>query len=262
LAQQAAEDGAALVIAVGGDGTLSEVVNGLMAQPPGARPEVATLPAGTGCDFIRSVGTSRDWAVALPRIARGRPTPCDVLRLRLGVERAVRYAINVAGVGVNGEVVRRVNRSGKRWGPRLTFLGATLAAVASWRPVPVELTWEGPAGCGRWSGPLSAIFLGNARYCGAGMCVAPRAELDDGAFDLLALPHQPLLRSALDLRRLYDGSIDKVKGAVSARAVSARVGLLGPGAVPVDVDGEQPGDTPVEVEIVPKALLLRHGTET
>lgn len=269
-AREAARAGARLVIACGGDGTASEVVDGLMSLP-GDRPEFGLVPGGTGSDLARTLGMPGRWDTALEAIRASAPQPTDVLRATFAGpagEPIHRHGINVLGMGLAGDVVRRVNASRKPLGGTLTFLGATVAALLAWRPVEAEVVWTDPEGVEHvWSGKLVNVFVANGRYCGSGMCVSPDGRMDDGVLGVVIVPSLPLLRMFRELPRLYDGSLPESTSLVTGRATrvratvrsAARAPAAGRDAVkvPSDLDGEQPGWLPVHVEVVPGALRVR-----
>ncbi len=260
LAAQAVLDGAELVVAVGGDGTAHEVVDGLIRRLPPDVPSVfSVVPAGTGCDLARTLGIPKDPVAAMQLIARSSPRRVDALwaRFDVGGRVAEEAAINIAGFGINGEVVRRANASSKRLGGRLTFLLATLQALASWRGVEVTVTWDGPAGPGQWRGVLSAGFLCNAQWCGGGILAGPKATMEDGVADLVVIPDQPVWTSLIHTRRLYDGTLHDMPGVLSARVFWVEVVADRGDAVRVDLDGEQPGSLPLRIDVLPGRLSVR-----
>lgn len=249
LAEEAAST-ADRVFAVGGDGTANEVVNGLMeAHRPGVA--FGVLPAGTGSDLVRTLGVPADWREAAPRLLRAEPKPTDVMegtfRQPDGSDRR-RWAINVIGLGMAGEVVRRVNEGSKALGGTLTFLGATLRTMAGWRSPRASLSWVDEAGApGSWQGELINVFVANGQYCGGGMWVGRGGAMNDGLLDLVVIPDQSLLSLVLRTPKLYDGLIREVHGVRSARVRELSAVPLGEGAVLADADGEQPGCLPVHI---------------
>ena len=164
-AKEAVQAGAEVVVAVGGDGTANEVVNGLRDAP--ASTVMAVLPAGTGSDLVKTLRMPTRMDHALDLVARGGGRAVDVVDLELGAERRPRRCINVAGFGVNGEVVARANRSSKRLGGTATFLWATATALATYVAPTVRIEWEAADGrSDGWSGRLSAAFLALVRRSG------------------------------------------------------------------------------------------------
>lgn len=259
IAREAAEDGAPIVLAVGGDGTANEVVGGLVAA---RRQDVqfGLVPAGTGSDLARALAVPKTWPEALAAIRASTPVRVDVMSGRFaqpdGSEWS-RIGINVIGLGMAGEVVRRVNEGSKALGGKVTFLAATLRTLASWRAPEASITWRDEHGAtGQWSGKLMNAFVANGRYCGGGMLVGPSASMTDGLLDVVIIPDLPLPRLLLSTGRLYDGSIAKVPGVISLRVRQLSATTRGR-FVPSDIDGEQPGGLPLSIEVVPRALLVR-----
>jgi diacylglycerol kinase (ATP) len=258
-ARAAAQAGADLVIAVGGDGTANEVVNGVMLA---GRPEVAfgLLPAGTGSDLAKTLAMPADWGEALGAIAAAPPAPTDVMIGTFTTDRGplVRYGINVIGMGLAGRVVRYANESGKQLGGRATFLISTLRAFATHRPTSAALSWETPEGdTGSWRGELLNVFIGNGRYCGGGMMTGPHARMDDGLLDIVIVEPTSVVRSLAGIRNLYDGTIGDLPHTATFRARAITAEPIDGSVLLSDVDGEQPGRLPAEVRCLHGALQVR-----
>lgn len=259
LTREALRGGAERVVAIGGDGTINEVVNGFFDEQGNAiAPDAsfALIPFGTGGDFRRTVSVPTELADAARVIAANHRRKIDVGRLEFttpGGTRAARMFANIASFGVSGVVDRLVNESGKRLG-RLSFALATARATWSYTNQRVQLVFDGGD---RVEATINTVAIANGRYFGGAMMVAPHAELDDGQFDVIAMGDfgfADLLKSG---RRLYQGThltMDKVT-ARRARVVEAEP--IDPGAViELDVDGENPGRLPARFELVPAALWL------
>jgi diacylglycerol kinase (ATP) len=259
LTRDALRGGAERVVAIGGDGTINEVVNGFFddqGKPIAPEASFAVIPFGTGGDFRRTVNLPAELADAARVIAANHRRKIDVGRLEFtaaGGARAARMFANIASFGVSGVVDRLVNESGKKLG-RLSFALATARATWSYTNQRVQLVFDG---ADRVEATINTVAVANGRYFGGAMMVAPHAELDDGQFDVIAMGDfgfADLLRSG---RRLYQGThlaMDKVT-ARRARVVEAEP--IDPGAViELDVDGENPGRLPARFELVPAALWL------
>ena len=263
LAAQAVADGAELVIAAGGDGTANEVVNGLLTAQESGLPlaTFALLPAGTGGDLVRTLRVPRGHAAAMEAIWGAPTRRIDVMRLQFvdhQGQSARRWCVNVAGIGMNGDVVARANRRSKRLGGRATFLLATLESLVRYRPGPVRLRWRDATDQeGEWEGTLSGAFLANGGWCGGGMWVGRGGAIDDGQLDLTVVPDLPLFQALIGAPRLFSGSLERVKGVsrVAVRWLEA-VALDG-AAIRFDCDGEQPGVLPLRAEVCEKALPVR-----
>ena len=265
LARRALRDGADLVIAAGGDGTINEVVNGFFEEPSHGEPPrpvrpgaaLGILPRGTGGDLRRTVGLEHDLRSCAPRLA-GEKRPIDVGRIDFVGPKglpAARYFINVAEAGVGSDVVRIANSSSKRLGGKVTFALASLRALAGWRDLPVRWSLDG--------GPfeeasVTTFAVANGRCFGGGMMVAPGALLDDGLFHVTIWSGYSLADFVLRSGAMYDGSHVNLKGTRTATARSVRLepARSGSGPVNVEVDGELIGRLPATFTVVPGALRL------
>lgn len=256
LAGRAAADGARLVVAVGGDGTVNEVANGLVAmhERGEATPELAVIPRGTGRDFVRTFGIPGGVADAVEVALRGRTHAIDAGRVGYrawdGTD-AVAYFANVASAGMSGAVAQRANSSSKALGGKVSFLAATLAVFASWRPGAMEVEVDGE----RREGLLYDVIVANCRFLGGGMKMTPDADPTDGLFDVLLIGNITRTDLALTLPKVYRGThLPHPKAELlRGRTVVVRA----PASAPVELDGEQPGTTPVRFEVVPRSIRLR-----
>jgi YegS/Rv2252/BmrU family lipid kinase len=259
LTREALRGGAERVVAIGGDGTINEVVNGFFDERGAAiapAASFAVIPFGTGGDFRRTVQMPVELADAAAVIAANHRKQIDVGKLEFtatGGGRALRMFANIASFGVSGVVDRLVNESSKRLG-RLAFAVATARATWSYKNQRVQLVFDG---ADRVEATINTVAVANGRYFGGAMMVAPDAELDDGMFDVIAMGDfgfGDLLKSG---RRIYKGThvtMDKVT-ARRARVVEAEP--IDPAAViELDVDGENPGRLPARFELVPSALWV------
>lgn len=254
LARRAAAEGADLVAALGGDGTCNEVVNGLMGDEGPRSPSTifTVLPFGTGGDLVRTLEVPHRLRDALWVASTGTTVHVDVGRVDFATG-AGRWFINVAGAGANAEVCVRVNRSSKRLGGTLTFLGAVITTVRDFRPQPTRWSWDGPDGPGRAELPTLAAFVANAHYCGSGMYVGKGGSMADGAFDLTLVPEMSFAAAMAALPATRTGELSGVRGVVRARA--ARVEL--DGALAVETDGEPRDVGPAVFTIRPRCLQVR-----
>jgi len=263
LAAKAAEEDFDLVAAVGGDGTCNEVVTGLVDEGRARNPRLAftVIPFGTGSDLIKTLQIPTTLSEALWIAATGITLPSDVGQATVTTPTgtALRTFINVAGFGTNGEVVLRANAMNKRWGGAVTFLRATLEAGMRYRPPPVELSWDGPDGPGRWEGKLTSAFVANGAWCGGGMWVGRGGSMQDGLLDVTIIPASPFLRQAIATPSLYSGHPERFPGAVQVRVARIEARPVDHSAVHIDLDGEMPGQLPAEFRILPRALNIRGG---
>jgi YegS/Rv2252/BmrU family lipid kinase len=261
LARDAYGLGRRLIVVVGGDGTASEVIDGLAGAGATADPELELgfIPRGTGGDLRRSLGIAGDVASAVRTLARRETITIDLGRAELRTREGgalVRHFANVATCGVSAEVAANVNAGGRILSGSLTFFLATARAMLSWADRPVRWRTDG----GPWrEETIAALSACNGRYFGGGMKVAPDARLDDGRLDVVAWKGYTTMDLILQRRKLYDGRhvwLDKTE---VRRVREVEVEPLGGPPMLVDLDGEQPGLLPARFTVVPKALRVRAG---
>jgi len=255
IAAEAARAGIERIVVAGGDGTLSEVVTGLMTAGLAGHVEVGLLPLGTGGDFARTLGIARDPEAAARQLVGAKPRPVDAGRVRFvgrDGEPAETCFVNTATYGISGLVVDLVERAATKVPGPLAFLVGTLRALAQYRVRPVRITVDGEL---TFEGPLVLATASNGQWFGGGMHLAPRARVDDGLLDVVVVPEMPVASLLRRLPRLYRGTHIGVEG-VSYR--QGRVVEVEPleGDVPIEIDGEPLGRLPLRAEVVPGAIKL------
>jgi YegS/Rv2252/BmrU family lipid kinase len=260
IAREAVRAGVERILVAGGDGTMSEVVTGLLAAGLGSYAQIAPLALGTGGDLLRSFGAARQVDAAIERIALGKTRCVDAGRVCFrdaqGREQTS-YFLNVASLGVSGLVTKLVNETPKVLGGRLSFLLATLRALARYQPLGVVLEVDGKP---FFEGPLTLATAANGRFFGGGMEVAPRARPDDGLLDVVVVSGLTTLELVRRLPRLYRGTHLEIPGvsfATCRRLDAAPLPLAaGQGNVFTEVDGEPLGVLPARYEVLPGAVTL------
>lgn len=259
LARAAVEDGAGRVLSLGGDGTHHEVVNGLMGHPDGAGVAFGVLPAGTGSDLRRTLGVAT-LGDALRALRERQTRAVDVGRAEYVCDDGspgARWFVNLASCGITGLVDRLVNASGKRLGGTLSFAVGTVRGMLRYDPARVRVTADGRD---LGAHDVSFVLVGNGRYGGGGMHFCPDARLDDGALDLVVMPHLGFARSAVHAHHLYRGTVGRAPGALVARVTEVRVEPIEHTAW-LDLDGESPGRAPVTFRVHPGRLRLAGAPE-
>jgi len=254
LTREAIAGGAQTVLAVGGDGTLSEVVNGLFdaAGQPLRPVTVGLLPAGSGGDFRRTLGIPGSFAGAIAVLERGEVRTLDLGRVTYA-DGSRRHFANIADCGVGGEVVARVNRGPRRAGGSVTFLYHALRSLMSYAARPVRLEVDGQV----WGGTVQNVVFANGQYFGGGMRVAPDADPTDGLLDVVVVESSSRSSTLRGMARIYRGRHLGHPGVISLRGRHMRVESMAPAApLRFDVDGEDIGATPATVECLPGALRL------
>ncbi len=261
--REALQQGADLIVSVGGDGTHNEVVNGFFADGAPIRPgaAMAIVPAGTGGDLRRTLGLPVDPIAAIEHVGRD-PRPVDVGHLVCTGHdggRAEHWFINITSFGIAGLVDKLVNESSKALGGRLSFLWGVARAAARYRNQPVRVSLDGGA---PRQFTINNFVVANGRYFGGGMQIAPQAEMGDGVFDIVVLGDLGTIDMARGLPRLYRGDHIGMKGIETLRATEVHAEPVEPDArILIDMDGEQPGRLPATLKLRPHALHLCFGAQ-
>jgi diacylglycerol kinase (ATP) len=258
IARREAEAGRRLIVALGGDGTISEVANGILEAGAGARTELGIIPRGTGGDFRRTLDLPHDVAEAARRIRDGEARPVDAGRAHFrghAGQTEVRHFVNIASFGFSSAVATRANASSKRFGGRLAFIAATLRTLTSYDNTDVWLTI---ADRPRERRRVMMAAVGNGRFFGGGMKICPEARIDDGALDLVTVGDFSFGEVLANLGRLYEGTHIELDAVQNARVTRVAVDPVETDArIPVELDGETPGHLPAVFEVVPAALRVR-----
>ena len=257
LTRAALQDGYELVVSVGGDGTANEVVNGFFTPEGPVRPEAAVglISTGTGGDLSKTLCIPKDPAAAVKHLACSPLRSVDVGRVAYidhNDNRRVRFFINIAGLGLDGDTVARVNRTSKAMGGFASFLWGTVVSLLLYRNQKMAITVDGRLICDE---PVTVVVVGNGRYFGGGMLIAPNAEMTDGLFDVIILHNLSKASLLANLPKVYRGSHLSHPKITSLRGCKIAVESTGPALL--DLDGEQPGRAPVEIELLPLALQVK-----
>jgi diacylglycerol kinase (ATP) len=254
LAARAAAEGAGVLVVVGGDGSVHETVNGLVAAGRGQDVELAVLPRGTGKDFVRSLRIPGKLAEAIDVARTGRARTIDVGRARFTAwdgSEAEAYFANFAGAGISGAIAQRANATSKATGGRVSFLWATVAVFVRWKSESVTADVDGT----RRSGQMFEVLAMNGDYSAGGMWLTPEAAPDDGQFDVLLIGDVTKADFVRTFPKIYRGKhlghpkIEVLRGRTVTVDAASRL--------PIVLDGEQPGTTPAVFELVPEALRVR-----
>ncbi len=260
LAETAAKEGRSRVIAVGGDGTIHEVVNGLMAVPKEQRPALGIVGQRTGGDFRKTLEVEHRLDRYCEAIARNVTTNVDVgkftFRNRDGAD-ASGFFTNILSVGMGGLVDEYV--AGSQMNGTLAYFGASTKALMKSEVGLLECTVSLNGRDEVREIATRQIAICNGRFFGGGMEVAPMAKLDDGAFDVVSLGAASRLKFALGSLAIYSGKhIDKPEVEVfPCDRIDIRLKNEDIRDVfPLDVDGEPLGTLPLSIEVVPGALEI------
>jgi diacylglycerol kinase (ATP) len=216
--------------------------------------ELAVIPRGTGWDFVRTFGIPRKLEDAIDVALTGTSRAIDAGRATYrswaGAEESSYFA-NVASAGMSGAVAKRANETSKALGGKVSYAWATLAVFARWKPDEMRVAVDDAAR----TGPMHDVIVANGRFLAGGMKICPDAEPDDGLFDVLVIGNVTKRELVVTLPKIYRGTHLPHPKAELLRGRTVTIDADQP--VPVELDGEQPGTTPVRFEIVPGALRVR-----
>jgi diacylglycerol kinase (ATP) len=215
--------------------------------------ELAVIPRGTGVDFVRTFAIPTKLEDALAVAATGSPKEIDAGRATYRAwsgDTEESYFANVASAGMSGAIAKRVNESGRSFA-KASYFAATLSVFARWKNTEVRISVDDEIRGGR----MHDVIVANCRFLGAGMMICPGAEPDDGLFDVLLIGDVTKTDLIRTLPKIYRGTHLPHPKAELLRGQVVSVEADAP--LPVELDGEQPGTTPVRFDIVPRALRLR-----
>lgn len=253
LAREASMAGADVVVAVGGDGTVHEVVNGLVGAggAPFGEAALGVIARGTGRDFIRSHDIPVKMKAALQAIADG-----PIRRIDLGEvtstgdpEGGRRFA-NAASAGVTGAIAKRANGMSKRMGGTPTFLLAAFQGFRAYTNTPIHLELDGRP----IDATASCVVCAIGHSLGGGIKVAHGARPDDGLLDMVLVGDVGAKDLALNVHRLYTGTLGEHPEITHLKGLNVTVS--GDTPLQIEADGELAGTTPAAFRCLPGALRL------
>lgn len=259
IARDLLRDGFDLLIGVGGDGTLNEISCGYFHAASGkainGEAAVGIIPSGTGSDFIRFMKVPGDFEKSAARIKNSGNRKIDMGRICYEGGAAgprTQYFINVADFGLGAEVIRRISSVKSSRRGALTYYRGLLATMMDYRSKKVSLTLDDGQ---RLQGEYLIGAVANGRIFGGGMVIAPRAEPDDGVFDLVLIEPMRKLEILANSRLLYAGTIERHP---KVRVLKTRqVRVESPDEVHIEYDGEVGEVLPAQFSVVERALNLR-----
>ncbi|MDE2135620.1 MAG: diacylglycerol kinase family lipid kinase [Alphaproteobacteria bacterium] len=264
LVSNALREGHHEIVAVGGDGTVNEAVNGFFDAGGAVSPDavLAFVDSGTGGDFRKAFGIAESGAEAVERLRNAGVRPIDVGRVSFlsknGMARSRIFA-NIASFGVSGKIVDSVNRAviSKLFGGSFAFALHSALGILTYRGRKVRLIVDDAYD---EIATISTVAVANGRCFGGGMQIAPNARLDDGLFDVVIIADTPKRQALADMKLIYTG---EHLGNPNVRVIRGRKVVAAPVAetrgrpVLIETDGEGVGRLPATFEILPRALNVR-----
>jgi len=259
LTLEAVNENVDFIIAAGGDGTMNEVINGLMQATEEQRNKVVVglFPLGTGNDFARTANFNKSVDRLASLIVSGKNRKIDVGFVEFCDENGLkknRYFNNIAEVGVGAKATQIVNRSKKTLGSTLTFLLGVVRAFGGYKQQSVRIK----ANDLHWDTKIVAVVIANGHYFGSGLGIAPDANLNDGKLSLIIVGNISILQFLKYLPHLW--SLKQIKHPEVHYLKIDFCEITSEEKYPIEMDGESIGFTPFTAKVVPGAVYLLGGS--
>lgn len=262
LARKACAEGFRRFVAVGGDGTVHDIINGIAGYSDDNSVKLseftlAVIPLGSGNDWVRTFGISKNIRSAVRLLKEGRVACQDIVKVSLlnssGVETKTRYMANIAGIGLDARVCEIVNRKKKQgYRGKKLYVSALFYCIRHRVPVAAKVICDGQT---VFDGKYLSMAFGTGKYSGGGMRQTPLAVPDDGLIDVTIIPDIPMSIIARKVITLFTGTFHTVKQLTLARG--AEVVVLPSGQAdrePLEVDGEVVGRVPARFKVLEDQL--------
>lgn len=253
LAAAATQNKFDCLLAAGGDGTLNQVLNGILKnhETQNELPTLGVIPLGTGNDFAKLCGALADGLHVQQLLRQNRPGRADVGKITCLDEKGnsiTKYFINVCSLGMGPEVVKRLYHSKRTLGPSITYFKSITATFLSHRAQSVFIKsdhWE-------WQGLARVVAIANGKSFGHGLYVAPDAQLNDGIFSTFIAGNLPLWKFLIFLQTIKLGK--KINDRFLTYNTGTSFELTSPAPCPLEAEGEWMGWLPAKIEILTKKL--------
>lgn len=250
LAKQAAESNADYVIAAGGDGTTNEVANGIMLSSK-RQVKMGLLPYGTGNDFAKTVHVTNNVQTLKKMIETNGVKQIDLGKLNYKNEQgadAQSYFINITDVGLGGYIARKIAGSSKRLGAFVTFQKAIVSTFLTYKHMQVKAVADGFT----YQGRVLSYIVANGKFFGAGLGIAPDADPTDGQFEIVLGAEISLWDYLTNLGKVR--KCEKIIHPQMTYHKAKHITIEAPEPLPIDMDGEFIGYTPLTLQVVPAAI--------
>jgi YegS/Rv2252/BmrU family lipid kinase len=253
LAKAAVGKGYKLVVSVGGDGTINEIVNGLYATGGMKDVELGIIGTGTGSDYIRTIGVSRHYQESCHHLMNPVKKSVDLGMLEfLGDgQSGMRIFTNFAGIGFDAEVVRATTKKFKNFGGKPAYLMGLLSTFATYKNREVKLILDGH----KEDRKICTVMMSNGKYGGGSMMIAPEADPCDGLFDVMIIGDISKPNLLMSLPRIYRGTHLTHPQVTLKRAKNVEIRITD-GKMAIQADGELVGQAPARFTVLRLALNI------
>lgn len=252
------EQGFRKIIAIGGDGTMNEVVNGIFQQSRFATTDITLgmITVGTGNDWGRMYSFPTDYKNAIKILTSENTFLQDVGKVQYlhHADEQTRYFINMAGMGYDALVAKKTNlMKTKGHGGPLSYLVNLVVGLFQYKNVQLHIEVDGKTVVDE---QVFSMSIGICRFNGGGMKQLPNAIPDDGLFDMTIIKKTTKFRVVSNIKNLYDGSFLEMPEVETYTGEKIRITATPHHAMFLETDGESLGSSPLDFEIVPKAIKL------
>ena len=253
------EKGYKKIISVGGDGTNNEVINGIFTQErfPSTEITMGIIPVGTGNDWRRTFGFPEGYPNNIEVLKQGRLFQHDIGRVTYynDGDAQVRYFLNAAGTGLDEMVCKKTNKmksEGK--GGTVRYLLSVVNSLMTFKCIHVQIEVDDQR---VFDDEILSLSIGNGRFNGGGMMMMPNAVPDDGLFDITAIKKVGLLKFALNVKNIFDGTfVDKLKEVSLFRGKKIRIVSVPSHKLLLETEGETLTNSQFDFEMIPKAVNM------
>jgi YegS/Rv2252/BmrU family lipid kinase len=255
IAKEVTENGCSYLIAVGGDGTLNEVINGVLQSslPANSYPVIGLLPYGSANDFARTAGLSNSIEELIGLIQSKSTQQIDLGKIVIHQSQETRYFINITGIGLGALVIQKLEKSTSTLSPSLKYFKYILKGFLDYTKKEVNCTsshWQ-------WKGKLLQMVIANGRYFGNALSTTPDAKLTDGQFQVAIFGDLSIWDYLKNLINLKTGV--KIKHPDVSYHTTNEVLIESSEACGIEADGEYLGHAPATLSVLPNAIsFLMH----
>lgn len=252
------KEGFTKIIVVGGDGTLNEVVNGIFKQSRYKTSEISIgmITVGTGNDWARMYEVPESYKKQVKLITKGHTFLQDVGQVQYlySTDIEKRYFINIAGMGYDALVAQKTNMMKEKGkGGPIAYLVNLISGLFQYKSINLDIEIDGDK---VFSGKVFTMSIGICKYNGGGMMQLPHAVADDGLFDIMIIRKTNKYRIVTNIKNLYDGSFVTMPEVSYFTGKSVIVTAKSSNKLYLETDGESLGHSPLQFEIIPKAITL------
>jgi YegS/Rv2252/BmrU family lipid kinase len=256
ITREVLKSGYEIVVSVGGDGTMNEIVNGFFENNEIINEEakLAVFSRGTGCDFIKSFGIKKGFEDFLNILERNQVQNLDVGKVNFvhaSGQAVTKLFLNISDVGLGGETTRRVNKTKKHLKGHLAFFIGAMLTILKYRNKKIEVQIDDEI---VKSEKINSVIVANAKYFGGGMYISPDSEANDGFLDIIIIGDFTTFELIRDFHLIYNGKHLTHPKVYHYKGKKVKI-TSEPGAL-LELDGEQPGTTPAEFEIMKQSIKV------